>query len=133
MDIKDRDFSDEWVIKATRSSGAGGQHVNKVSTKVELDFHVAHSALLNEEEKELIKQKLSKRINKEGWLKISCQQGRSQLQNKEIAIEKFYELLAASLVKPKIRRATKPSRSSKVKRLEGKKIHAQKKENRRKI
>ena len=127
-----RNFSSEFIIKASRSSGKGGQNVNKVSTKVELSFDIQSSALLSDEEKGIIFEKLRARINKEGILKIVCQTERSQLFNKQIAIEKFYSLIHQCFVKKKKRIPTKVSNAAKFKRLKKKKIVSEKKQSRMK-
>ncbi|HRG39294.1 MAG TPA: alternative ribosome rescue aminoacyl-tRNA hydrolase ArfB, partial [Bacteroidia bacterium] len=116
----------------SRSSGAGGQNVNKVSTKVELDFDVTNSALLTAEQKEIILSKLVHKITKDGILQIIVQAERSQLGNKEIAIKKCYELLNKCFVVVKKRRATKPSKGSKERRLSSKKRDSEIKKSRRK-
>ncbi|MDD5569842.1 MAG: alternative ribosome rescue aminoacyl-tRNA hydrolase ArfB [Bacteroidales bacterium] len=121
MNIKGIRFDTEFRFKTSRSSGAGGQNVNKVSTKVELDFDVVSSALLTAEQKEIILQKLKNRISKEGILQVISQTERSQLGNKEIAIKKFYELMNKCFITRKKRKPTKPSRVSKERRLESKK------------
>ena len=131
MEIQERDFEKELQFQASRSGGAGGQNVNKVATKVELRFHVASSEQLTEEEKARIQEKLAKRINNEGYLQVVCQEERSQLQNKELCIARFYELLRQALTRQKKRKATKPTRASVRQRLESKKKQAQKKANRR--
>ena len=130
MNLKDRDFTKEIEIKASRSSGKGGQNVNKVSTKIELVFDVNNSELLNDEEKSLISQKLSNRISKEGKLILQSQESRSQLMNKEIAIEKLYGLLEAALKKEKPRKKTKPTKAKKEQRLQIKKEISDKKKSR---
>ncbi|MBC8488145.1 MAG: aminoacyl-tRNA hydrolase [Bacteroidetes bacterium] len=124
-------FERELVFTSSRSSGPGGQHVNKVSTKVELRFHIPNSGLLNDEEKDILLIKLKNKINSEGELIIVSQDDRSQLKNKEKAIEKFYELLQKALTPPKKRKPTKPTPASKEKRLEKKRIIADKKEKRK--
>jgi len=129
--IRERDFSSELTFSASRSSGPGGQHVNKVSTKVELRFHVMESKLLTPEEKELILEKLAKRINQLGELVLVSQAERSQLKNKEKVIEKFYDLLTKALTLRKRRKPTKPSAASKEKRLEEKRLQGEKKERRK--
>lgn len=129
-DIRERDFERELNFQASRSGGAGGQNVNKVATKVELRFHVESSALLTDEEKALVQQKLAKRINNEGYLQLVCQEARSQLQNKEVCVERFYELLSYAFKKQKKRKATKPTKASVQRRLEGKQKQAQKKADR---
>ena len=128
--IGERDFERELSFQASRSGGAGGQNVNKVASKVELRFHVANSALLTDEEKALVQEKLASRINSEGYLQVVCQVERSQLQNKELCIERFYELLRQALTKQKKRKATKPTRSSVKQRLESKRRQSEKKSNR---
>ncbi|MCD4790284.1 MAG: aminoacyl-tRNA hydrolase [Bacteroidales bacterium] len=119
------------MFTSSRSSGPGGQHVNKVSTKVELRFHIPNSGLLNDEEKDILLIKLKNKINSEGELIIVSQDERSQLKNKEKVIEKFYELLQKALIPPKKRKPTKPTQASKEKRLEKKRIIADKKEKRK--
>ncbi|HWB62610.1 MAG TPA: alternative ribosome rescue aminoacyl-tRNA hydrolase ArfB [Chitinophagales bacterium] len=97
MKVSARNFLPELQFKTSRSSGAGGQHVNKTETKVELLFDVQASALLSAKEKETILQKLESRINAEGILQVSCATGRSQAGNKEGAVKKFYALLEKAL------------------------------------
>jgi len=122
MDIRDRDFSSELVFQATRSSGPGGQNVNKVSSKVELRFNLWSSAMLDEHEKAIVAEKLANKINKEGELVLVAQTDRSQLKNKEKVIEKFYHLLEKALMPPKKRYKTKPTKASVEKRLESKRV-----------
>lgn len=119
-----QDFSDEFVFQTSRSSGPGGQNVNKVSSKVELRFHIGNSKLLSEAEKMRLIEKLDNKINREGELIIIAQTDRSQLKNKEKAIEKFYHLLDKALKKPKDRIETKPTKNSIEKRLESKRLTA---------
>jgi ribosome-associated protein len=128
--LKERGFEREITFQTSRSGGAGGQHVNKVESKVELRFDVAGSALLTEEEKALVQQKLANRINNEGYLQVVSQESRSQQQNKELCIERFYELMSQAFRKQKKRKPTKPTRASVRRRLAGKQIQAQKKANR---
>lgn len=122
----------ELKFKAVRSSGAGGQHVNKVSSKVELLFDLQNSTEFTEEEKELLLQKLKSKLTKENVLLLSCDESRSQHKNKELVIKRFLTLIINSLKVPKKRKATKPSKSSIQKRLDKKKKHAYKKAFRRK-
>lgn len=131
--IQGRDFNAEFVFKTSRSSGPGGQNVNKVSTKVELRFSIIESQILTDEEKEILYLKLGTKINGEGELSIVTQSERSQLQNKEKAIEKFYTLLQKSLTPQKIRKPTKPTFTSKVIRLEGKRFTSRKKSFRKNV
>ena len=120
-ELKIRNFANELIFSATRSSGPGGQNVNKVSTRVELRFDLSKTLLLTEEEKETISKKLKNKISKESELILVSQSERTQLMNKTAVTEKFYDLLSKALTKPKKRTATKPSFSSKIKRLEEKK------------
>ncbi len=122
-----KDFYSDMIFSASRSSGAGGQHVNKVSSRIELRYSIVKSNWLTEEEKLLIQKKLNNRINSEGELIITAQDHRSQVKNKELAIDKFFQLLSMALKQPKKRVATRPSKASKIKRLESKRMHAQKK------
>jgi len=131
--LNDRDFSSEFEFNTCRSGGPGGQNVNKVSTKVELRFKVRNSLLLTMDEKDIILTKLSNKINKEEELILVSQSERSQLANKEKVIEKFYLLINKALTPLKKRKATKPSKQSKEKRLEGKRILAEKKSARKQI
>jgi ribosome-associated protein len=128
--IRDIDFSSEWKFTMSRSSGKGGQNVNKLSTKVELHFDYLNSLLLTEVQKNLIAAKLGGFINKEGILKIVSQEDRSQLLNKRNTIEKFYDLMEKAFKKKKKRIATKRSKQSQLKRLKTKKIHSEKKKTR---
>lgn len=130
MRLEDRGLNNELEFQASRSGGAGGQNVNKVATKVELRFKVADSQLLTEEEKVLIQEKLVNRINSEGYLQVVCQTERSQLQNKEACIKRFYDLLRQALTKQKKRKATKPTHSSVKQRLESKRRQSDKKASR---
>ena len=123
----------ELTFKAVRSSGAGGQHVNKVSSKVELTFAIESSEGLTGEEKELLLKNLSNRLSKDNLLTLSSQESRSQHRNKELVIERFFNLLEEALVVPKVRKATKPKKTAVAKRLDTKKQHAEKKENRKKF
>tara|TARA_B100000767_G_scaffold147726_1_gene139172 strand:- start:10156 stop:10560 length:405 start_codon:yes stop_codon:yes gene_type:complete len=118
MDIEN--ILKELKFKAIRSSGPGGQHANKVSSKIELTFDLENSNSLSDDEKSLLKSKISSKLTKENGLILFCDESRSQHRNKEIAIKRFLKLLASGLTRPKKRKPTKPSKSSIRKRLEGK-------------
>ena len=122
----------ELNYKAVRGSGAGGQNVNKVSSKVIVSFDLANSNGLTPEEKEWIISKISNKLTQENILLLNSEEDRSQLKNKEIATRKLFELLEKSLVKPKVRKETKVPRSVKEKRLKEKKNNADIKNTRRK-
>lgn len=131
MNPKDLHLEPELSFKASRSGGAGGQNVNKVSTKVELNFNISGSQILNDEQKNILLEKLVNQISKEGILQIISQSERTQLGNKRVALEKFYSTLARAFVKPKKRKPTKPSRGAKEKRLLTKKKNSEIKKLRR--
>jgi len=122
----------ELQFKAVRSSGAGGQHVNKVSTKIELFFDVLNSSGLTDAEKEKIYLKISNRLTKDNILQLQCDETRSQHKNKEIVIKRFFALLENAFKVAKKRKKTRPSKSSIEKRLKSKKKAAEKKANRSK-
>jgi ribosome-associated protein len=115
-----------------RSSGAGGQHVNKVATKVVLTFDVVKSRCLTEKEQAVILEKLANRISKEGVLSLSVSKSRSQYKNKKEALDFFIQLLEIALIPVKKRKPTKKTKSSVLKRLHDKKEKSQRKEKRRK-
>ncbi len=121
----------ELTFKFSRSGGAGGQHVNKVSSKVTLQWNVEQSAIFSAEEKVVVTDKLSNRINKEGVLQLESDTDRSQVRNKEIAIDRFLNLLKEALVPTKPRKKTKIPYSSVLKRLDRKKQQSQLKASRR--
>ncbi len=121
----------EVTYKTSRSGGKGGQNVNKVSTKVELDFDVKNSELLTDEQKEVILIKLESKISKEGILQIVSQTERSQLKNKKVVLAKFYELLEQAFHVKKKRTPTRVPRSVIEKRLKDKKRNSEIKKLRR--
>lgn len=121
----------EVQLKAVRSSGPGGQNVNKVSTKIQLSFDIANSLGLSEEEKERILTKLAKKLNADGMLIISSDQSRSQLKNKEAALIRLFETLEKASVVPKTRKATKVPKSVVEQRLKAKKTQSEIKESRK--
>lgn len=122
----------ELKFKAVRSSGAGGQHVNKVSTKIELSFDLNNSNSFRESEKERLLLKLASRLTKDQILQLQCDESRSQHKNKDLVIKRFFSLIENALKIQKKRKATKPSKGSVEKRLKSKKKASQKKANRSK-
>ena len=121
----------ELKFRTSRSSGPGGQSVNKVNTKVELLFDVWNSIVLSFYQKEIIAVKLSNRINTDGIFSMSSDETRSQLKNKELVVSRFIQLLNEALAPIKKRKATKRSKASVEKRLRNKKYQSDKKKNRR--
>lgn len=132
MNFTKDDLQKEVTYKTSRSGGKGGQNVNKVSSKVELLFDINQSNLFTDEQKTLLQSKLQTRLNKDGFLQVMCEEERSQYLNKEKALEKLQLILTHALLRPKVRKATKPSRAMIEARLANKKIQSAKKENRRK-
>ncbi len=130
--ITSADILSELEFNFSKSSGPGGQHVNKVNTKVGLRFDIPSSTILSEEQKELLVEKLSNRLTKDGVLVLSSQEARSQLMNKEAVLEKLDKLLRSAFFIKKKRKPTKPTKASNRKRLDGKKRHSLKKANRQK-
>lgn len=128
--LKAFDLLNEIEFSTSRSSGPGGQNVNKVNTKVSLRWNVKESVLISEEQRELLLQKLSSRLTADGVLLIVSQEKRSQLQNKDDALLKLDELLKRAFLEKKKRKATKPSKGAIQKRLDQKKIHSDKKRGR---
>ena len=122
----------ELNFKPVRSSGSGGQNVNKVSSKVVLTFDVDNSEALSNEEKQIIKSKLASRLTVDSVLILNCDEDRSQLKNKEIVIKRFLEIIKKGLIIPKIRKATKIPKSVIRKRIKDKKNVSEIKKTRRK-
>jgi ribosome-associated protein len=127
------DISREIVFRTARSGGKGGQNVNKVETMVEGIFDPAASSVLSVDQKQLIIEKLKNKMTNTGLLIVKSQRERSQLANKEDVIEKINRLIEQALKKKKMRIATAPTKGSKEKRIQGKKIKSQTKSGRRKV
>lgn len=122
----------ELQFKAVRSSGAGGQNVNKVSSKVVLSFDLKNTQGLNEHQKELALAQLHSRLTTEGILNLNCDEDRSQLRNKELVTKRFFEMIKNALVVPKERKPTKVPKAVIRKRIKDKKSLSEVKKNRRK-
>ena len=126
-------FENKCIFRTSRSSGKGSQNVNKTETKVGLWFDVAASTLFSDEEKTRIHSRLASVITDDGFLQLACDEQRSQLQNKQLVIERALAMLEKALVKPKPRKRTKPSKAAVEKRLEDKRRVANKKSERGKL
>lgn len=122
----------ELNFKAVRSSGSGGQNVNKVSSKVVLNFDLNASQALSEDEKLLLKENISARMTSENILILNCDEDRSQLKNKEIVTRRFLEIIKKGLYVPKVRKATKVPKAVIKKRIKDKKNLSDLKQSRRK-
>ena len=124
---------DELRFRTARSGGPGGQHVNKTSTKVEVLWNVARSTCLTDAERERLLAKLSTRIDARGVLRVTSTDSRSQLQNRETAIERINETVRTALRVPKPRKKTRPPKRAVEARLAEKKKKAEKKEGRKRV
>lgn len=122
----------ELKFKAVRSSGAGGQNVNKVSSKVVLSFDLGNSKAFSEEEISILENKLASKLTNEKVLILNCDEDRSQLKNKEIVIKRFLQLIRQNLIIPKERKATKVPKAVIKKRIQNKRNLSEKKQSRRK-
>jgi ribosome-associated protein len=131
MNLSREDLLKEITFKTSRSGGKGGQHVNKVSSKVELNINIKSSNLFTEEQKLILLEKLSNRINSEGVMQVVTEEDRSQLRNKEKGLQKLIVLLANALQRVKPRKITRPGKSAVEKRLKQKQAVSLKKINRR--
>ncbi len=123
----------ELDVRASRSGGPGGQHVNTSSTKIELRWQPSTSVALNELQRERLRTALASKLDSEGWLRLTASEYRSQLQNRDAAEARLIALVKGALVVPKKRRATKPTYTSKVKRLESKSQRSDVKQQRKRI
>lgn len=132
MAISEENILQELLFATSRSSGAGGQNVNKVNSKVTLYFTPHLSRFLSDEQKEILARKLQTKLTKDGVLMLTSQQARTQLENKAIVIENFLRLLNSSLIKPKKRKPTKPTKGSVKERMDSKKQQSEKKKWRKK-
>ncbi len=121
----------ELVYRASRAGGAGGQHVNTSSTRIELLWNVRDTLALDDAQRTRVAGKLASRLDGDGWIRVVSSARRSQLQNRQAAEERLAALISAALVVPKKRRATKPTRGSKESRLAEKKKRGDTKRQRR--
>jgi len=121
----------ELDVRVSRSSGAGGQHVNKTSSRVEVFWNILASRALDESQRNTLREKLSSRMTTDGSIRVVASDMRSQTRNRELAEERLVDLVRRALIVPKKRRATKPTHASREARLESKKRHSTKKAERR--
>ncbi len=123
----------ELDVRATRSGGPGGQHVNTSSTRIELRWQPHESVALNDAQRERLLTALATKLDSDGWIRITASEYRSQLQNREAAEARLVAMVKGALVVPKLRRATKPTRASKTKRLETKSLRSNVKQQRKPV
>ncbi|HKR08372.1 MAG TPA: alternative ribosome rescue aminoacyl-tRNA hydrolase ArfB [Gemmatimonadaceae bacterium] len=121
---------DELDVRVSRSSGAGGQHVNKTSSRVEIFWNIDNSRALAEDQRARLREKLSSRLTTDGSIRVVASDTRSQTRNRELAEQRLAELVARSLIIPRKRKPTKPSKAVKAARLESKRRHSSKKRER---
>ena len=121
----------ELDVRVSRSSGAGGQHVNKTSSRVEIFWNIAGSRAVSEEQRARLREKLASRLTTEGSIRVVASDMRSQSRNRELAEERLAEMVRRALIVPRKRKATKPTRAAKEARLDSKKRHSTKKRDRR--
>jgi ribosome-associated protein len=121
----------ELDVRVSRSSGAGGQHVNKTSSRVEIFWNIVGSRAVSEEQRARLREKLASRLTTEGSIRVVASDMRSQSRNRELAEERLAEMVRRALIVPRKRKATKPTRAAKEARLDSKKRHSTKKRDRR--
>ena len=121
----------ELDVRVSRSSGAGGQHVNKTSSRVEIFWNIVGSRAVSEEQRARLREKLASRLTTEGSIRVVASDMRSQSRNRELAEERLAEMIRRALMVPRKRKATKPTRAAKEARLDSKKRHSTKKRDRR--
>ncbi|HEX6626640.1 MAG TPA: alternative ribosome rescue aminoacyl-tRNA hydrolase ArfB [Gemmatimonadaceae bacterium] len=121
---------DELDVRVSRASGAGGQHVNKTSSRVEIFWNVLSSRALSDDQRSRLSEKLASRLTTEGSIRVVASDMRSQMRNRELAEERLAELIARSLIVPRKRKATKPTKAAREARLDAKKKHSSKKRER---
>jgi len=121
----------ELDVRVSRSSGAGGQHVNKTSSRVEIFWNIVGSRAISEEHRARLREKLASRLTTEGSIRVVASDMRSQSRNRELAEERLAEMVRRALIVPRKRKATRPTRAAKEARLDSKKRHSTKKRDRR--
>lgn len=121
----------ELDVKASRASGAGGQHVNKTSSRIEITWNIRESQSISDEQREILLQRLDSRLSSDGTIRVVSSETRSQTQNRERAEQRLAELIRKALVKPKTRKPTRRPKSADEARLASKKLHSRKKRERK--